>query len=77
MMQLDLDYVTSDVVAMNITMAALDAWLRGGVKAETGEQIGREVGAMYREIFAAVDETVSGEDDEDAEIELEDEAARA
>lgn len=61
----------SAVISMNLTIAAMEAWVRSGTPANAGGNLGKEVGAMYREIFAAVDEVVPHEseepDDEDDE----------
>jgi hypothetical protein len=60
------DTATIDVIAMNLTMAAIEPWLRTVDASRRGEDLGREIGAMYREIHAAVDEMAStGSDDED------------
>ena len=62
---LETDAHPTDVIAMNLTMAAMESWLRTPAAADrTGEEIGREVAAMYREIHAAVDE-MSPEEPED------------
>lgn len=56
---------TIDVIAMNLTMAALEQWLKNVDSSRRGEDIGREIGAMYREIHAAVDEMSSVEEDDE------------
>ena len=71
---------SNDVIAMNLTIAALDRWLANDASARSGEAIGREIGAMYREIHAAVDD-VSPDDaeydeDEDEDDEEEEEQAK-
>ncbi|HET9028846.1 MAG TPA: hypothetical protein VFN49_01605 [Candidatus Aquilonibacter sp.] len=55
-------------------MAALEPWLKNVDANRRGEELGREIGAMYREIYSAVAEMVSaGEEDEDDEFDDEDE----
>ncbi len=65
---MELDAPTNDVIAMNLTIAALDQWLKNVSSERSGEELGREIAAMYREIHAAVDE-MSPEEDEDFEFE--------
>jgi len=74
---------TSDVIAMNLTMAALEPWLKDISSERSGADLGREIAALYREIHAAVDEMSStGEDydldeddaEEDGKEEEEDDA---
>ena len=61
---------TIDVIAMNLTMAALEPWLKNVDSTRRGEDLGREIGAMYREIHSAVDEMASaGDEDEEFEEE--------
>lgn len=67
-MEMELDAPTNDVIAMNLTIAALDQWLKNVSSERSGEELGREIAAMYREIHAAVDE-MSPEEDEDFEFE--------
>ena len=65
---------TIDVIAMNLTMAALEPWLKNVDSNRRGEDLGREIGALYREIHAAVDEMSSiANDDEDEDEEEDDE----
>lgn len=64
-MELELDAPTNDVIAMHLTIAALDRWLANVSSERGGQELGREIAAMYREIHAAVDE-MSPEEDEDA-----------
>lgn len=56
---------TIDVIAMNITMAALEPWLKNVDANRRGEDLGREIGALYREIHAAVDEMSSPAEEDD------------
>jgi hypothetical protein len=71
-MELELDAASNDVIAMNLTIAALDQWLRDVSSERSGQDLGREIAAMYREIHAAVDE-MSPDDPEDADFDLDDE----
>jgi len=68
-MELEIDASTNDVIAMNLTIAALDQWLKNVSSERSGEELGREIAAMYREIHAAVDE-MSPEDDEDEDFDF-------
>ncbi len=68
----ELDAPSNDVIAMNLTIAAIDRWLENSSDDKSGQEIGREIGAMYREIHAVVasispDEDEVGDDDEDDE----------
>jgi hypothetical protein len=65
MMDLEIDAATNDVIAMNLTIAALDQWLKDVSSARSGQDLGREIAAMYREIHAAVDEMSPDEEEED------------
>ena len=65
--------VGTEVIAMNLTIAALENVAKDGFAGRSGEDLGREIGALYREIFSAVDEMSPGESDEDDEYEDEDE----
>jgi hypothetical protein len=59
---------SKDDVAMNLTIAALHRWLSTLENNASGERIGREIGAMYREIHGVVAELyVDDRDDEDDE----------
>ena len=71
-MELEIDASTNDVIAMNLTIAALDQWLKNVSSERSGEELGREIAAMYREIHAAVDE-MSPEEDEDFDFDEDDE----
>jgi hypothetical protein len=69
----ELDAPSNDVIAMNLTIAALDRWLENSSDDKSGQEIGREIGAMYREIHTVVasispDEDEDDEDEDDAEI---------
>jgi hypothetical protein len=71
--QFELDAPANDIIAMNLTIAAVDRWLENSPENQSGQAVGNEIGAMYRAIHAVVDE-VSPEqpDDEDDEDEEED-----
>lgn len=69
-MELELDAPTNDVIAMHLTIAALDRWLANVSSDRGGQELGREIAAMYREIHAAVDE-MSPEDDDDFDFDPE------
>jgi hypothetical protein len=64
-MELELDAPTNDVIAMHLTLAALDRWLANVSAERGGQELGREIAAMYREIHAAVDEMSPEEQDDD------------
>lgn len=64
MMEMELEASANDVIAMNLTMAALEQWLKNVSSERSGEDLGREIAAMYREIHAAVDEMSPDEDDD-------------
>jgi hypothetical protein len=68
---------STEAIAMKLTIAAVEAWARNGSSDfHTGEDIGREVGAIYREIHAAVSESVQPfEDDEELEDDDDDDEA--
>ena len=75
-MDFDSNAMSTREIAMNITIAALDGWLKNVPADRTGEDLGREIGAVYREVYSAVDEMTSSdefdEEDEDEEEEEED-----
>lgn len=71
-MDIDIDASSTDVIAMNLTMAALEQWLKNVSADRNGEDLGREIGALYREIHSAVDEMQSVPDDEEDEDEEDD-----
>jgi hypothetical protein len=72
-MELELDAPTNDVIAMHLTMAALDQWLKNVSSDRSGQELGREIAAMYREIHAAVDEMSPEEEEDDFDFEDDDE----
>jgi|HubBroStandDraft_1064217.scaffolds.fasta_scaffold125671_2 hypothetical protein len=72
-MELELDAPTNDVIAMHLTMAALDQWLKNVSSDRSGQELGREIAAMYREIHAAVDEMSPEEEEDDLDFEDDDE----
>ena len=73
-MDFDSNAMSTQEIAMNITIAALDGWLKNVPADRAGEDLGREIGAMYREVYSAVDEMTSGDgfDEEDEDEEEED-----
>ncbi|HTZ53914.1 MAG TPA: hypothetical protein VMB20_02540 [Candidatus Acidoferrum sp.] len=72
-MELELDAPTNDVIAMHLTLAALDRWLANVSSDRGGQELGREIAAMYREIHAAVDEMSPDEEDDDFDFDPEEE----
>ena len=68
-MHFEIDAPSNDVIAMNLTIAALDRWLANVGTKESGEEVGREIGAMYREIHAVVNEISPDDEEEDEEEE--------
>lgn len=73
-MHFESDAISTEAIAMNITIAALEGWLKNVPADRSGEDLGREIGALYREIFSAVDEmSPASDEDEDEEEEDEDE----
>ncbi len=64
----------NDVIAMNLTIAAVDRWLENS-SASSGQEVGREIGAMYREIYCVL-ERISPDDDDDDEDEEDEPAMR-
>lgn len=72
-MDFELDAPTNDVIAMNLAVAAIEQWLKNVSADRRGDELGREIGALYREIHAAVAEMAAGsEDEEDAYLDDED-----
>jgi hypothetical protein len=67
-MYAELEAPSNDVIAMNLTIAAIDRWLENSSDDKSGQDVGREIGAMYREIHAVV-ASISPADDEDDEDE--------
>jgi hypothetical protein len=65
-MQFELDAPSNDVIAMNLTIAAVDRWLENA-SASSGQEVGREIGAMYREIHAVLEQISPSDDDDDDE----------
>ncbi|HUA08224.1 MAG TPA: hypothetical protein VMA98_03050 [Candidatus Acidoferrales bacterium] len=72
-MEIELDAPTNDVIAMHLTIAALDQWLKNVSSDRGGQELGREIAAMYREIHAAVDEMSPEEEDDDFDFDDEEE----
>ena len=72
-MELELDAPTNNVIAMHLTIAALDQWLKNVSSDRSGQELGREIAAMYREIHAAVDEMSPDEEDDDFDFDDEEE----
>lgn len=70
---MEVEAASNDVIAMNLTIAALDQWLKDVSSSRSGEELGREIAALYREIHAAVDEMSPDEEDDDFDDEEEDE----
>jgi hypothetical protein len=73
----EIEAPSNDVIAMNLTIAAIDRWLENSSDDKSGSEIGREIGAMYREIHAVVaaispdeDEDDDDDDEEDASLEI-------
>ncbi len=58
----------NDVIAMNLTIAAVDRWLENSL-ASSGQEVGREIGAMYREIYCVLERISPDEDDDDEDEE--------
>ena len=65
--------MTNAEIAMNLTIAAVDRWLENS-SASSGQEVGREIAAMYREIYCVL-EQISPDDDEDDDEDDEDEPA--
>jgi hypothetical protein len=75
-MQYELDAPANDIIAMNLTVAALDRWVANVSPADDGEEVGKQIGAMYREIRLVLDELsaeLPGDEEEDDEDEEDDE----
>lgn len=66
-MDFELEASATDVIAMNLTMTALEQWLKNVSSDRRGEELGREIGELYREIHSAVAEMSPDDDDEDDE----------
>jgi hypothetical protein len=65
----ELDAPSNDIIAMNLTIAAVDRWLENVSDDKTGQEVGREIGAMYREIHTVVASISPDEEDEEDEDE--------
>lgn len=66
----DLEATSSEVIAMNLAIAAIDRWLENSSEDKSGQEVGREIGAMYREIHSVVASIApSSEDDEEEDEE--------
>lgn len=63
----------TEVIAMNITISALEGWLKNVPADRSGEELGREIGALYREVFSAVDEMSPSIEEDDFDYEDEEE----
>jgi hypothetical protein len=61
----ELDAPSNDIIAMNLTIAAIDRWLENSSDDRSGLEIGREIGAMYREIHAVIASISPDDEDED------------
>jgi hypothetical protein len=66
-MYAELEAPSNDVIAMNLTIAAIDRWLENSSDDKSGQEVGREIGAMYREIHTVVASISPADDDEDDE----------
>ena len=71
-MQFEIDAPSNDVIAMNLTIAAVDWWLENS-SASSGQEVGREIGAMYREIHAVLDQISPDDEEEDEDDDDDDE----
>ena len=72
-MDFELDAPTNDVIAMNLAVAAIEPWLKNVSADRRGDELGREIGALYREIHAAVSELAADGEDEEGDFDDEDE----
>ena len=72
-MYAEIDAPKNDVIAMNLTIAAIDRWLENASDDKSGQEVGREIGSMYREIHTIV-ASVSPNDDEDDDDDEDEEA---
>ena len=59
--------LTTDAIAMELTVATIEPWLNDSEEVRNGETIGREIAAMYREIHSAVAEMHIEEENSDLE----------
>jgi hypothetical protein len=67
-MYAELDAPSNDIRAMNLAIAAIDRWLENASD-DIGEEVGRGIAAMYREIHAVVSSISPEDDDEEDEEE--------
>jgi len=54
----------NDEIAMNLTIAAVDRWLENS-SASSGQEVGREIAAMYREIYGVLEQIAPDDEDDD------------
>lgn len=74
-MEYELDAPANDIIAMNLTIAALDRWVANVSPGDDGEEVGKQIGAMYREIRLVLEELeaeLPGDDEEDEDEEDDD-----
>jgi hypothetical protein len=74
-MHFEIDAPSNDVIAMNLTIAAVDRWLENS-SATSGQEVGREIGSMYREIHKVLDEISPSDDEDDDEDDEDDDQLR-
>jgi hypothetical protein len=67
--------MNNEVIAMNLTMAAVDRWLENS-SASSGQEVGREIGAMYREIHTILEQISPTDDDDEDDDDDDDELIR-
>jgi hypothetical protein len=65
-MRFEIDAPSNDVIAMKLTISAVDRWLENS-SATSGQEVGREIGAMYREIHKVLDDISPADDEDDDE----------
>jgi hypothetical protein len=68
--------MNNDEIAMNLTIAAVDRWLENS-SASSGQEVGREIAAMYREIHAVLEEISPSDEDDDEDDDDDEEPALA
>jgi hypothetical protein len=61
---------------MNLTIAAVDRWLENS-SASSGQEVGREIAAMYREIHTVLEEISPSDEDDDEDDDDDEEPAVA
>jgi hypothetical protein len=66
--------MNNDEIAMNLTIAAVDRWLENS-SASSGQEVGREIAAMYREIHAVLEEISPSDEDDDEDDDDDEEPA--